>query len=114
MRNYLFKSNGYTFKRVTKKEARGYFRAGFKVVFCPVNLRPFTPWHCEIDVNPVNCDGYSFNDVVNRFEWYNCTNTETGKYTAFYIPVAHYDKHGRRHEYNPLYNNSYDRDYMTI
>lgn len=52
-------------------------------------MRPFTPWHLEIDVNK-NFEGYkgvSFEKAVNAFEIYNCINSETGRYTAFYLLV---------------------------
>jgi hypothetical protein len=29
---------------------------------------------------------------VNAFENYNCTDNETGRYTAFYIPVVTVDR----------------------
>lgn len=64
------------------------------LLFCPVNMRPFTPWHLEIDVNK-NFEGYngvSFEKAVNAFEIYNCTDNETGRYTAFYIPVVTVDR----------------------
>ena len=57
-------------------------------------MRPFTPWHLEINVNK-NFEGYngvSFEKAVNAFEIYNCTDNETGRYTAFYIPVVTVDR----------------------
>ena len=33
-----------------------------------------------------------YNFSVDGFEFYNCTNSETGKYTAFYIPVVDVDR----------------------
>ena len=50
-------------------------------------MRPLTPWHLEIDVNK-NFEGY--NGV--SFGIYNCTDNETGRYTAFYIPVVTVDR----------------------
>ena len=29
---------------------------------------------------------------MNEFEFYNLINTETGRYTAFYIPVRYVDR----------------------
>lgn len=94
MRKYSFTNNGKTWERITKKQARAAYNNGLTVLFCPVNMRPFTPWHLEIDVNK-NFEGYngvSFEKAVNAFENYNCINNETGRYTAFYIPVVTVDR----------------------
>ena len=94
MRKYSYTENGFTFERITKKQARIAYNNGLTVIFCPVNARPFTPWHLEIDVNK-NYEAYndvSFEIAVDAFEIYNCTNNETGKYTAFYIPVVEVDR----------------------
>lgn len=69
MNKYSFTNNGKTWERITKKQARAAYNNGLTVLFCPVNMRPFTPWHLEIDVN-----------------------NETGHYTAFYIPVVTVDR----------------------
>lgn len=79
MNKYSFTNNGKTWERITKKQARAAYNNGLTVLFCPVNMRPFTPWHLEIDVN-------------KNFEIYNCTDNETGRYTAFYIPVVTVDR----------------------
>ena len=75
MNKYSFTNNGKTWERITKKQARAAYNNGLTVLFCPVNMRPFTPWHLEIDVNK-NFEGYngvSFEKAVNAFEIYNCT-----------------------------------------
>lgn len=88
MNKYSFiDHNGKTWERINKKQARAAYNNGLTVIFCPVNIRPFTPWHLEI---PISRDtwGYnekSFENTVNTFEFYNCIDSETGKYTAFYI-----------------------------
>ena len=74
MNKYSFTNNGKTWERITKKQARAAYNNGLTVLFCPVNMRPFTPWHLEIDVN-------------KNFEGYN-----GGRYTAFYIPVVTVDR----------------------
>ena len=93
-KEYSFTNNGKTWERITKKQARAAYNNGLTVLFCPVNMRPFTPWHLEIDVNK-NFEGYngvSFEKAVNAFEIYNCTDNETGRYTAFYIPIREVDR----------------------
>lgn len=87
MNKYSYKYNGFTFERVSKQTARKYYNAGFPVVFCPCNLRPGFPWNPEIIINPKQEDIKSFDQVLNSFIFYNIRDTETGLYTAFYIPV---------------------------
>lgn len=101
MRKYTFTEKGYTFKRINKKTARTAYKNGLTVIICPCNLRPFTHWHPEMTINKkdrahlvadeigVNND---FTNHINSFEYYNCINSETGKYSAFYIPVCTVDK----------------------
>ena len=84
------KGKKYNFKRVSKKIARAAYNNGLTVVFCPCNLRPFNNYFgLDMPINRANidCDFQTFETVLNAFEYYNC-NTETGKYTAFYIPVC--------------------------
>ncbi len=94
MRNYTFSNGGFTFKRVNKKVARIAYNHGLTVHFCPVNIRPFSPWGLDMDINKrfQNCGDQSFEAIVNAFEIYNCRDNETGRYTAFYIPVCRVDR----------------------
>lgn len=101
MRAYTFTENGFTFARVDKKQARKAYNNGLTVLFCPCNLRPGFPWFPEIAVNikqdtdiglTEHAKEKSFERRINAFEFYNCTDTETGKYTAFYIPVVMVDR----------------------
>ena len=84
MKKYSFENGGKTWKRVTKKQARAAYDSGFTVLFCPVKMRPFTPWRLEAYAEKRS--GCEFDTQVNGFEYYNC-NRETGRYTAFYIRV---------------------------
>ena len=94
MRAYTFTENGYTFKRINNKQARQAYSNGLTVRFCPCNLRPGSPFRLDMDINKINqnCAGETFDSIVNAFEWYNCRDSETGKYTAFYIPVETVDR----------------------
>lgn len=117
MNKYSFTdSNGKTWERITKKQARAAYNNGLTVLFCPVNMRPFTPWHLEIDVNKnfEGYDGVSFENAVNAFEYYNCTNNETGRYTAFYIPNKTIDVFTGGDVTNETINTveTYDNSYM--
>ena len=94
MRKYTFTEKGHTYKRINKKEARAAYKNGLTVVICPCNLAPFTPWHNEHRMNRKDRERFvideigvlnDFNNVISSFEYYNCPNSETGKYAAFYI-----------------------------
>ena len=103
MNNYIFTDNEKNhYKRIDKRQARRAYDAGETVILCPCNLRPFGIWAPEIDINKTDYlkmgysepfiypDGSSemdFNRRLMYFEFYNCINTETGKYSAFYIQI---------------------------
>lgn len=101
MNNYTFTKDGFIFERITKAQARRCYKMGLTVIICPCNLRPFSPFHFETGINRRNREQFTldeigvvndFNNQINSFEYYNCTNHETGKYTAFYIPVRAVDR----------------------
>jgi len=101
MNKYTFNYNGFTFQRVNKNYARRAYKNGLTVIICPCNLRPFTMWHPEQDINLKSREPFiideigivnDFNNLVNSFEYYNCPNSETGKYAAYYIPVMYYGR----------------------
>ena len=93
MRGLTFVNKGKTYKQISKRRAKKLYLQDIPVVMCPSNLRPFTAWHCEHvlrkrdraqfvldDIGAAN----DFDNYVNSFEWYNCRDNETGKYTRFY------------------------------
>lgn len=86
---HIYKNISFQFERVTKKQARAAYNNGLTVLWCPVNLAPFTGWGLEMPINADNwnCDRKPFDEVLNEYEFYNC-NSKTGKYPAFYIPVV--------------------------
>ena len=94
MNKYSFTNNGKTWERITKKQARAAYNNGLTVRFCPCNLRPGSPFRLDMDMNRAqeNCAGVDFEKLLNAFEFYNCTVNETGRYTAFYIPVVTVDR----------------------
>ena len=91
MRLYTYKDNyrgvDFVFSRISKKAARAAFNNNLPVVFCPVNLRPGGPWRPDVVICKNDDPGRTFDAALNAFEFYNCNLPETGKYTAFYIPV---------------------------
>ena len=66
MRAYTFTENGYTFKRINKKQARQAYSNGLTVRFCPCNLRPGSPFRLDMDINKINqnCAGETFDSIV--------------------------------------------------
>lgn len=88
MRKMRFEHDGFTFERIDKKAARTAFNNGLAVLFCPVNMPPFSTWYNASAISKK--DSESFESVLNAFEYYNC-NSETGRYTAFYIPIKWVD-----------------------
>lgn len=74
-----------TWERISKRAAKIAYDKGLTVLFCPVKMKPFTPWHLESAIN--KSSSVAFENAVNAFEYYNCTCNETGRYTAFYVQV---------------------------
>lgn len=74
---------GITFKQITKVTARKMFEARKVVMMVASNERPFTPWHVEYFLRHNNEAG-DFEAQVNGYTYYNCINSETGKYPRFY------------------------------
>ena len=94
MRKYEYIEKGVTFKRVTKQAAKNAYKKGITVIFCPVNLRPGAPWHPETMLNRKQREKFVIDEIglendfynyIASFEYYNCKNSETGKYSAFYL-----------------------------
>ena len=101
MKQYRYFENGFTFKRIPKNAAKIAYKNGLTIILCPVNLRPGAPYHFEMTLNRKQREPFvideiglenDFNNCVGSFEYYNCKNSETGKYTAFYIPVETVDR----------------------
>lgn len=97
MNKYEFTSNGRVFTRVSKATAKKAYVAGFTIALCPSNLRPGTMWHSEYITDRETRGDYIFDDIgagndfnnmLSSFEYYNCTNTETGKYAAFFLETG--------------------------
>ena len=101
MNNYIFRDdNGQDWKRITKKAAKKAYIAGHTVTIVPCNLRPFGPWGIGCNINRKDRAAFvadeigvknDFNNLVNSHEYYNCINSETGRYSAFYIQVDKVD-----------------------
>lgn len=87
-------NNGKEYKRINKKSAISAYMAGVTVILSPVNFHPFGLWGCGCGVNRKDRADYvideigtrnDFLNIIGSFEYYNCINAETGRYSAFYI-----------------------------
>lgn len=101
MNKYTFTNKGFTFERINKKEARTAYVNGLTVLVCPANLHPFSAWGVATQWNRKDRAQFvideigvknDFNNLVNSFEYYNCTTAQAGRYAAFYIPVRDVDR----------------------
>ena len=85
------------YKRISKQKARKLYNSGKDIFLCPVNLNPAgimgaikairEEWYKTEIVNgffSVVPRNDSFECLCNSFSYYNCINSETGKYIAFY------------------------------
>ena len=94
MNNYTFTHDGKTYSRINKASARKQYLQGKTIFLLPCNFRFDSPWYSAFPANRKNAEQFTvdetginnyFNQIVNSFEYYNCTCRETGKYAAFYI-----------------------------
>ena len=88
--------DGKLYERVNKTAAKNAYMRGSKIALVPVNMQPVSPWFYPYIISraaraPFVLDEIGaendFKNLVNSFEYYNCTNSETGRYTAFYREV---------------------------
>ena len=70
-------------KRVQKRCAKRMFNLGVPVYICPVNFRPDNMYAPATRMNPDE----DFDAITSYFEAYNCINSETGRFAAFYVEV---------------------------
>ena len=105
MRRFTFQVNGQTYRRVSKHAARQLFERRQPFQICPVNFRPGLPFAMDMTIDPLQwiseesekhrwgwydypreqIVAQAFDKAVCMFEWYNCTDSETGAYSAFYV-----------------------------
>lgn len=85
MNAYTFRKDGKTWHRVTKKAAERLYNDGEYIIIAPCNIRPELYGSIEHNAGPAAEYNDRFNNIVAAFTWYNCINSETGRYPAFYI-----------------------------
>lgn len=90
MKNITFKdSNGITWKQISKAAARKLYDGGSVIKVCAANLRPGFPYNPDVNIDKarlekINYGPVPFDQFVNQFEFYNCFDSETGRYARFY------------------------------
>ncbi len=65
------------------------------VAICSSKVRPFTMWNQQFEfqinkdlvrVDRNDHDGYTFENTVNNYSYYNC-NSEMGNYVHYYVKI---------------------------
>jgi len=76
--------NGY--ERISKAKARKLFEQGKTIYIQSCNMTPVNPWQSAHEIDPAHYkeENYSFDSMVNNYEYYN-TDCERGYYAAFYV-----------------------------
>ncbi len=78
------------YERISKQTAKKMYDAGEDVYICPVNLRPDNMWMPATKMDryypsAIQAAGeLDFIEWANEYQYYNCQNSETGRYLAFY------------------------------
>lgn len=73
------------FKKVQKRTARNLFNLGLNIYLLPYKVNPNNVWGLGRIYKISDDRNMNFDDIVNEFEYYNCSYNELGKYAAFYI-----------------------------
>lgn len=73
------------YKRISKQAARKRFAAGLATYAYPSNIRPGNMWMQAYPFSLSDFSERTFDQFVNEYEYYNCINSETGRYAAFYV-----------------------------
>lgn len=83
----MYKTVVGAYKRINKTQARRLYKTGQHrfITLCPVHLRPTGPWGVGVTLDQMD-NSQDFDSLVNAFEAYNCINSETGRYAAYYVP----------------------------
>ena len=112
MKNLYIYKGGREFKRITRTKAKTLYNMGKAVLLVPCNLinNIFVGFY---DLRKEDSET-PFENVINAFEYYNCTDNKTGCYTAFYIPNKTIDTFTGGDVTNETINTveTYDNSYM--
>lgn len=83
MRSEITTINGKTVYRVSKAQARQYFKLGATLYLYPVNFNPDSMWAEPYELNKKTMKYESFDDTVSAFEYYCCYG-QVGTYAKFF------------------------------
>ena len=85
MIKYEFKDrHNDIFVRVNKLTARKLFYKYYDIVLCPSNLRPFSMFNPQYVTNLLQ-NQPNFDEIVENFKYYNCTDAYTGRTVYYYV-----------------------------
>ena len=73
------------FTRINKTKARRLFYENKYIHIVPCNVACDYSNHWIVPHMINNQAGFTFEQLVNNFEYYNCNDSQTGLYTAYYI-----------------------------
>ena len=78
--------NNYNGNRISKAAAKKLYNNGEVFIIAPCKAALNTPWHIESEIDGKLClsQGWSFEQFINNYIYYNCKNNQLGKYPAFY------------------------------
>lgn len=78
---------GTQYRRVDKRIARKLYNEGRDIHVVPNNVRINNSWGIGVDIQKDReaNQGYTFDQIINEFIFYNCGYTKTGRYPAYYI-----------------------------
>ena len=87
MKNPYIVINGNIYIRLTKSQAETLYNAGITITFYPSNYdgnfyQNLSAYHMNKAIN-----GNTFTECVNWYESEFCYDSDTGKYTHFYIEI---------------------------
>jgi hypothetical protein len=75
--------------RIDKRKAKAFFNTGTTVYLVPSNFVPFGPWIQPCPIKKDSPCGWSneFETICKEFEYYNCINSQTGYFPAYYVDL---------------------------
>ena len=87
MRKEQFYCDGSLYERCTLTRARRAYDNGEMIILAPVDAAmyhgPFSMWY-PIKKHYASCEGYTFKQLLNQFEFYNL-HRGAGNYTKYFI-----------------------------
>lgn len=79
------------YHRIPKTRARKYYNSGLKIILLPCKVSESIltdhTWLKPTEISIFDCEYYThkFDRTVSEYIYYNCNNTQVGKYPHYYI-----------------------------